>query len=42
MLSLYKEPLESGFSPFLIALDNLCEVFGSSFITDFTSIMFRF
>ena len=34
--------LEPTFAAFLIVLDNLCEVFGCSVITDFTSTMFGF
>ena len=44
-VSLYKEILEptwETFSVCLIVLDNLCEVFGCSVITDFTSTMFGF
>ena len=36
-VSLYEELLESTFSPFLIVLHNLCNVFGCSVITDFIS-----
>ena len=38
-VSLYKELLEPTFSACPIALDNLCEVFGCSVITDFVSTM---
>ena len=40
--SLYKEILETDFSPFPIVLDNLFEVFGCSVITDFVSTIFGF
>ena len=41
-VSLYKELLEPTFLPFFIVLDNLCEVFRCSAITDFISVMFGF
>ena len=44
-MSLYKELLEptwETFSVFLIVLDNLCEFFGCSKITDFISTIFGF
>ena len=40
--SLYKELLETDFSPFPIVFDNLFEVFGCSVITDFVSTIFGF
>ena len=41
-VSLYKELLEPTVLACLIVLDNLCEVFGCSVITDFISTMFGF
>ena len=40
--SLYKELLETDFSPFPTVFDNLFEVFGYSVITDFVSTIFGF
>ena len=42
VVSLYKKLLEPTFSTCFIALDNLCEDFGCSIITDFISTMFGF